>query len=229
MYLSGVSPFILSKCLHLKIAAMFKRTKGYVLLTLLVVTGLASGVSNPTLTGKERKFLVQQLKNSKEDLQESVKGLSTSQLEFKSAPDKWSIKQCVQHLALTEEGLWAWAEGTLKSPAAPEKRSEIKMSDEDLLKTMNNRSQKAQAVEQFQPDKAPWQTTNEALDAFKQKRKQIIKYVKTTTADVRSHVAQSSYFGAVDAYQQLLLIAAHTQRHIQQIEEIKSSPGFPKD
>jgi hypothetical protein len=35
-------------------------------------------------------------------------------------------------------------------------------------------------------------------------------------------------FGVADTYQALLLIPAHTERHLAQINEVKASAGFPK-
>lgn len=32
----------------------------------------------------------------------------------------------------------------------------------------------------------------------------------------------------VDAYQLILLISAHTNRHVQQINDVKADAGFPK-
>jgi hypothetical protein len=44
---------------------------------------------------------------------------------------------------------------------------------------------------------------------------------------LRNHVA-SSPIGTYDAYQLILLIGAHSNRHTQQIEEVKADPNFPK-
>ena len=44
---------------------MHKRTKGYTLLLLLVLTGLAGRQSTTTITSKERRFLIEELKESK--------------------------------------------------------------------------------------------------------------------------------------------------------------------
>ena len=105
---------------------MYKRTKGYTLLLLLVLTGLAGRISMTTVTSKERRLLIDNLKDSKAYLQKSVKGLSELQLNFKAAPNKWSIKECVQHIALAENNLWNMAETALKQPATPEKKSRNK-------------------------------------------------------------------------------------------------------
>ena len=206
---------------------MLKRTKGYILLTLIVVTGLASRVSTNTLTGKERNFGVNHLKNSKDALLKNVKNLSSAQLNFKANDSSWSIKECVQHITLAEVELWNWAESVLKQPANPEKRSEIKVSDENILKMVSDRSKKANAPESIVPAKATWKDMEETLDSFKDERNKLIKYLKTTTEDVRSHVTQAQ-LGHIDAYQIILLISAHTIRHTKQIEEVKAHPQFPK-
>jgi hypothetical protein len=157
----------------------------------------------------------------------SVKGLSEEQLNFKASAGKWSIKDCMQHITLAENSLWSLADATLKQAANAEKRAEIKISDEALAKMIMNREQKAQAPEFLKPEQANWKTANEILDAFKEKRGQLIKYAKTTTEDMRNHVAQMP-FGYIDAYQLIVFISAHTRRHIMQIEEVKANPAFPK-
>ncbi|MFN2437786.1 MAG: DinB family protein [Chitinophagaceae bacterium] len=206
---------------------MLKRTKGYILLILLVITGLANQLPSDTLTSKERKFLINDLKNTKESLAKSIKGLSEAQLKFKPAADKWSVQECVQHLAISDQNLWMWAEGTLKQPANPEERKEIKMSDQEMLNFIADRSKKVQTSEEFKPEQSKWKTTEEAMNAFKEDRNKLIKYVKTTTDDVRNHVTKAP-FGSIDVYQIMLMISSHTARHTKQIEEVKADPGFPK-
>lgn len=206
---------------------MFKRTKGYILLTLLVIIGLANQVPSDTLTSKERKFLISNLKDTKDNLSQSIKGLTETQLNFKASPNKWSVKECVQHLALTEKSLWEWAEATLKEPVNAESRKEIKMTDQEIINSSTDRSQKFKAQESAMPELSQWKTTEEAMNAFKEERMKLIKYVKTTTDDVRNHVTKS-LFGSIDAYQVMLVISSHTARHTKQIEEVKADPGFPK-
>lgn len=206
---------------------MLKRTNGIILLTLLVITGLAGRLFSDTISSKERRSLIDNLKESKSQLQKSIRGLSEEQLNFKPSPEKWSAKECVQHIALSEKALWGMVDGTLKQPANPEKRSEIKVTDEQLIAMVKDRSHKVQTSENLKPGQATWKTTEEALDAFKEKRADLIKYAKTTTDDMRNHVGQTP-IGYLDAYQMLLLIANHTVRHTLQIEEVKADPRFPK-
>lgn len=206
---------------------MLKRTKGRLLLTLLVITGLAGTLSNPALNKEERKFAQTHLKDTKAALTKAVKGLSEAQLNFKPAPDRWSIKECVYHIAMTEAALGKMFDATMQTQANPEKRADIKMTDEDIIKKFTDRTTKLSAPEILRPEKSDWKNTDEALAAFKEARQNKLKYVKATTEDLRNHVFQMP-FGAIDGYQVLLFMAAHSNRHTQQINEIKADPAFPK-
>jgi flagellar biosynthesis chaperone FliJ len=179
------------------------------------------------LSGKERKLLVNDLKETRKDLLESIKGLNDAQLNFKASPESWSVKECVYHIALSEGNLWQMAEKALKEPANPEKRSEIKWTDEQVITMIRDRSHKVKTVAPLEPVNAPYKNLDEALDDFKTKRASLIKFAKTSTDDLRNHVVQMP-FGYLDCYQLLLMISAHTNRHMQQIQEVMANANFPK-
>lgn len=206
---------------------MLKRTKGRLLLTLLVITGFAGTLSETALTKQERKFAVMQLKDTKANVVKSVKGLSEAQLNFKATPERWSITECVYHLTMAENALWGMFVGTMKSPATPEKRSELKLSDQEVISMIENRTKTLTAPEMLLPGKATWKTAEEALTSFKNDRGEHLKYVKTTTEDLRNHIFQLP-IGAIDGYQFLLFMAAHSDRHTQQINEVKTSANYPQ-
>lgn len=204
-----------------------KRKYGYILLASLIISGLAGTPTDNSLTKKERKFATEHLKATKTDVVKAVKGLSEAQLNYRSAPEKWTVRECVYHIAISEKNLWGMLESSLKSAANPEKRSEIKMTDEQLVKMMEDRSSKFKTAESFEPKNTPYKSLDEALSYFKDARTDHIKYLKSTTEDLRDHVVQMP-FGWLDSYQLTLMISAHSNRHTQQINEIKSDPGFPK-
>ena len=207
---------------------MLKRTKGRLLLTLLVVTGFAGTINDTSLSKQERKFAINQLKDTKIDLLKSIRGLSEEQLSFKQSPDQWSIKERFYHLVQAESGFWDMLEASMKKPATPEKRSELKISDNYLLKLTTDTPDQAGIRQLFPPARASWKSMGEAITAFKSARAQHLRYVKITTEDLRNHVAQMP-FGALDCYQICLMIAAHSNRHTQQLNEVKADPGFPKE
>jgi uncharacterized damage-inducible protein DinB len=206
---------------------MLKRTKIYLVLTLLVLTGFAGSLHTGSLSSRERKSLVNDLKDTKKAFLNSIEGLSDAQLNFKPSPGSWSVKECAYHIALAENNLWELADKTIKEGANPEKRSEIKMTDEQLLKKVEDRNFKVKTTEKLEPENAKYKSLDEALEDFKTKRAALLKFVKTSTDDMRNHVAQMP-FGSLDSYQVLLMIAAHTNRHTQQIEEVKANPNFLK-
>lgn len=204
-----------------------RKKYGYLLLLFLVFSGLAGTPTNNSLTKKERKFASDHMKETKTDLQHVIKGLNEEQLNYKASPESWSVKECLYHIAISEKNIWSMLESAMKAPANPEKRSEIKMSDEQLIKTMVDRSFKVKTAESFEPRNTPYKSLDEALNDFKTNRANHIKYIKGTSEDLRNHIAQTPA-GWIDCYQLSLFMSAHTNRHTQQINEVKANPGFPK-
>ena len=200
---------------------------GRSLLTLLVITGLAGTINDNSLSNTERKAAINLMKDTRADALKSIKGLSDAQLNFKSAPDKWSVKECIYHIAGAEKLLWTMYEGAMKAPANPEKRSEIKVTDEQLVQMIKDRSMKAQAPEPIQPKNTGYTSLEAAIEDFKTHRMDHIRHIKSSTEDMRNHVVQLP-FGWIDCYQLCLMIAAHSNRHTRQINEVKANPAFPK-
>lgn len=186
-------------------------------------------VTDDTISKKEKKFAAKFLKQSRESVFQAVKGLSEAQLKFKPADDSWSVEDCLKHIAITEQALWGMLDGNLKQPATPEKRSEIKITDDDLIKKVEDRSTKVKTYDPMKPENTPFKSAEEALASFRENREKLIDYAKSTTVDLRNHVVMGLPFGAIDGYQFILFIPAHTNRHLQQINEVKASPNFPKN
>lgn len=206
---------------------MLRRTKGRMLITLLVITGLAGTINDASLSKKERKSAITLMKDTRTDVIRSVKGLSDAQLNFRAAADRWSVKECVYHIAISEKNLWDMLETALKAPVNSEKRAEIKMTDDQLVKIIEDRSNKVKTAEPFEPKNTPYKSLDEALNDFKNRRTEHIKYMRTTTENLRNHVVQMP-FGWIDCYQLSLMMASHSDRHRQQIDEVKADPKFPK-
>ncbi len=207
---------------------MLNRTKGRLLLALLVVTGFAGTLNNTTLTKQERKFVVSRLKDTKTELLNNLRGLSEAQLNFKQLPNQWSIKECFYHLTQAETGLWDMLESTMKEPAKSVKGQDLKVSDEYLLKVITDRALKLNAPEPFQTGKTGWKSINEAISVFKVSRSHHLKYTKITTEDLRNHFIQLP-LGRVDCYQFIIFISGYSNRLSQQINDIIADPDFPRN
>jgi len=199
--------------------------KKLLLVPILAFIAFATGTGS--IEKKERKFAKDFLKETKSDLVKSVKGLSETQLKFKAAPERWSVEDCMKHIAAAEMGLRQFLDNNLKEPATPDKRAEVKVADEDLIKMIENRTMKAQAPKELRPENTPFKSADEALTSFKNNRDKLIEFVKNTKDDLRNHVFDLP-FGKIDGYQMVLFISAHSNRHTQQIKEVMNDPNFPK-
>lgn len=200
---------------------MLKRTTGRFLLTVLVITGLAGTLKNTSLSSQERKSLINDLKDTRGQVLNSDKDLSDAQLNFKPDAESWSIRECIYHIASTEKDLWLKLDAVMKEPSLPERRKEIKMADEDMSALVNA------FAEHQKPSATRWKSTTEAISAFKAARINHIKYAKSTTEDLHNHFVELPS-GWVDGYQFMLFMSAHSGHYIQQINQIKNHPGFPK-
>ena len=179
------------------------------------------------ISKKERKDALKLLKDTEQGVKDQVKGLTEAQLKFKPAPDRWSIEECVKHIAKSEEMLWQMMDSVLKGAATPDKRSEIKLTDEQVIQRIEDRSTKVKTMPPLEPENIAMKNTDEALESFKKDRDKLIEYVKSTDSDLRNHLVTFP-FGTIDTYQMVLFIAAHSNRHTQQIMEVKADPNYPK-
>jgi hypothetical protein len=204
-----------------------RKTYGYLMLMFLVLSGLAGTPFSDALSKKERKFAADHMKTTKSEVQAAVKGLTEAQLNFKAAADKWSVQDCLFHIAASEKNLWVMLEGALKGPATPEKKSEVKMTDEQVVKVISSRENKVKTFAPLEPLNTGYKTLDEAMNDFKTNRANHIKYIKATSEDLRNRFVQLP-FGTIDCYQFCLFISAHTNRHVQQMNEVKADAGFPK-
>ena len=195
------------------------------LIPLVLLTLFGFTVSDTTLTKADRKMAADEMMASKDRLFKAVKGLSEAQLNLKSSPESWSIAECVEHITLSEGLIFGMLEKALETPANAARRSEVKIPDNNLLSMIKDRSNKVQTREPFEPS-GKYGSYKATLKAFKTKRTANIKYVKKTKDDLRNHYRQLP-FGTIDGLQVLLFMSGHTDRHIAQIEEIKSHGNFP--
>lgn len=200
-----------------------------VLLSLAVVLFCSFTVMPLHLTkhDENKAQLINRLKDSKSDLLKAVAGLTDQQLEFKPAADRWSIIDCVEHLTSIEKAMIDAEKKLMAEAPNPEKKKAMKYTDEQLIAMVEDRSKK-QTSPPFGMPKHNYASPADAINAFVAQRDQLIDYVSNTKDMLRAHITNDPNLGMVDAYQLLLFNAAHTMRHIKQIDEVKADPGFPK-
>jgi uncharacterized damage-inducible protein DinB len=208
-----------------------KTAAALVLLVLVALTrvyGTAQTAAPATLSPEEREFALKNLQATHDKFLQSIAGLSEKQWTFKPGPDRWSVAEVAEHITVAESAILSLIQKqVMASPAAPEKREQVKGKDEIILQRMPDRSHKAQAPEFLRPT-GRWPTEADLTKAFEQSRKVTMDYVRTTNDDLRDHFFDHPVFGTMDGYQWLLLLSSHSERHTAQIEEVKADPNFPK-
>jgi len=196
------------------------------LLFLVVFAAMSFDLFSPGLSDSERKYASKLLQETKDDLLKKVKGLTPEQLNFKPDATSWSVAECVEHIAISENNIWGFAQMSLQQPADPSKRSEVKMTDDGIVTMITDRTNKVKTQEAFKPTNK-FGSFDATLNEFKMKRDEHIKYIGNTSEDLRNHYNDFP-FGKLDVYQTILFMAAHSRRHTVQIEEVIKNPGFPR-
>jgi hypothetical protein len=178
-----------------------------------------------TITKSERDRVMSDFHSSRKHLLDEVAGLSDAQWNFRPAPGKWTIAEIVEHLTLVEPGLFSMAVGAL-TKSVPDPGPDKRVKDDDFIARMKDRSNPAQAPEIFRPS-GKWASQEALVEEFKARRDRNIEWLWTTRDDLRGSFVKFGP-GTVDAYQVLLAVAAHTERHLAQAAEVKASPNYPK-
>lgn len=163
---------------------------------------------------------------------EVTDGLSEAQWKFKTAPDRWSVAEILEHMALAEERILGPIREQLAQAPPPEEGRDNHTIDAIVLERMPNRSPKAKAPAVIQPE-GGW-TRDAALTRVLRNYERLAGFV-TSNPELRDHVLPSAplkfltegEFQTMDGYQFALTAAAHDERHIHQIRDVKADGNYP--
>lgn len=178
------------------------------------------------MTAAERETILKELAESRERLLRTVQGLSREQLHYRPAPGRWTVAECVEHIATVEGRVLGLIQKTLSEGPAPSKRSAMEGKDSALVEDVAGRITRFQAPEFLAP-RGQW-PDEQLLKEFEAARQRTREFAGSTEADLRRHFYAHPVFGELDLYQWLLLLAAHCDRHRAQSEEVMASAGFPR-
>ena len=178
------------------------------------------------LTPAERTKAVKYLEKTRADVFAATKGLSKAQWNFKPATNRWSVAEVTEHIAAAEDFLMAMIHDKVMQAPARTEAADVQAIDDFVLKAIPDRTVKAQAPEPLQPNNR-FGSPKDSLKHFKASRAQTIKFLKESK-DLRQHALDSPLGKKLDGYEWVLFIAAHSERHTKQINEVKADANFPK-
>lgn len=191
-----------------------------VVLALCPILALAEDI-----TAAERQKLVSELDRTARRFLSSVEGLTPAQLNYRPAPDRWTIAECAEHIAASEKLIRDRVAQALKEPAPALVPAGAK-KDEMITLLITDRSKKFQAPEVLRPINR-YQSPAATLESFRKERAETVKLAREGVG-FRSAYAKHPAFGETDLYGWLLILSGHSERHTLQIEEVKADPDYPK-
>ena len=169
--------------------------------------------------------MLRYLTASREMLLQAVEGLSAEQRTYRPAEDRWSVVDCVEHITVVENNILKLIERDLQAPPPADKPSTEGM-DQAVLERVPGRQVRVKGPEPVMP-KGRWPDYDVLLGEFEAARGRSMRFAKVTQADLRAYAFPHPFLGPLDFYQWLLFLATHCERHVNQMEEVKSDPAFP--
>jgi hypothetical protein len=198
--------------------------QSFVLILMLVCTGAL--VNAQSLSQADRDKALSYLESTRQGVIDATKGLSPAQWNFKAGPDRWSVAQVTEHIAAAEDYLRGMVtEKVMSAPARPAGEDVVAI-DEMVMKMIPDRSTKRQAPEPLVPSNR-FGSPEGSLKHFLEARTTTEDFLKKTP-DLREHAVDSPLGKKLDAYEWILFVSAHSERHTRQILEVKADPNFPK-
>jgi hypothetical protein len=192
----------------------------------LVLAGAGVLAQAQSLSPADRDKALGYLERTRQGVIDATTGLSTAQWNFKPGPDRWSVAQVAEHIAAAEDYIRGMVTEKVMSAPARAAGEKVAAIDDMVVKMIPDRSTKRQAPEPLVPSNR-FGSPEGSLKHFLDARTTTEDFLKKTP-DLREHAVDSPMGKKLDAYEWILFIAAHSERHTKQILEVKADPNFPK-
>jgi len=198
--------------------------QSFALILVLVCAGALAHAQS--LSQADRDKPLSYLESTRQGVIDATKDLSPAQWNFKAGPDRWSVAQVTEHIAAAEDFIRGMVtEKVMSAPGRPA-GEDVAAIDEMVVKMIPDRSTKRQAPEPLVPSNR-FASPEGSLKHFLEARTTTEDFLKKTP-DLREHAVDSPLGKKLDAYEWILYIGAHSERHTKQILEVKADPNFPK-
>jgi len=175
------------------------------------------------VTVAEREHAERYLAATRDRLVESLKGLSDAQWNFKPSPDRWSIAENMEHIAIVEGRVQEIVGNMAQAPPDAADRG-VKQVDAFIHVVIPMRHPRFKAPERVSPLGS--RPGAQSLEDFLASRSRTAELL-VSSPHLRGRVLPHPIFGPWDGYQWILAAGSHCARHTDQILEVKEDPNFP--
>jgi len=167
---------------------------------------------------KERTEIIENLERSRQEFIATLAGLSESQAKARPDPERWSVLDCVEHVATVEERFQGWLNAAKKLDAPRIDKDK----EAGLLARVPDRSTRVKAPEAVVPA-GRFTTLEQALEQFNAGRTRSIQFAEDRCDDLYCLASEHPRFGPVNGVELLIIIAGHSRRHAEQIREARAA------
>jgi hypothetical protein len=197
-------------------------------IAMLAVLSLPLCAADAHITAEERTKVLNYLAESRKEFLAAIDGVTEDQWKWKPAPERWSVGETAEHIVLAEAALFGFVQKAISSPANPDWEEKTKGKTEFIERVMAPRLGKATAPEPIVPTGKLTQA--EVRERFEKQRVEIEKFAAESQLELKKFTAEHPFpvFNTLSAYQWLIYIPLHTERHDKQIAEVKATQGYPK-
>lgn len=179
----------------------------------------ANGMLTHHMVESDRQEILQELKRGSDALREALAGVDEDLAIWKPSPGRWSILECVEHLAVSEKFLMS----RLREARRSDHPHGSRLRETTILDRGADRTRPAESPEVGRPN-GRFQNLNQALSCFDLVRTETVCFVEDFRDDLRLWLTDHPLVsGPVNCYEMLLIIAVHPVRHAKQIAEIRTA------
>ena len=170
----------------------------------------------------DRASRITELQASRDAFRNAVSGLTDDQARFKTAPERWSIEEIVEHVAVSEHGMYTLITKLHEVSIDPHAAE----SAASLAGASDRKAMPRTAPERVHP-KGRFGGLAGALAKFIENRERTIEFIKNCQDDLHTRIIQHP-LGLMNGQDCLVVLTRHPVRHVEQINEIKAEPGYPR-
>ena len=181
--------------------------------SVFLVTTKAGGQSN-FISESEYTFLTNYLEITQDQIVQTLDTISDEVFLYEPMDGGWSIKECMEHVLLAEEGLFSEFQQVLQNDPSDQSTRHL---DAWLISKVSDRGTK---VVTPLPMIESERNRQAFIKGINESRSRILNFIASYEGiQFRNHFGRSPY-GPADAYQLLLVAAAHSMRHHHQMLEV---------
>jgi hypothetical protein len=170
------------------------------------------------LDEQDRKEILRMLAEGARDLRQAVDGVTDVEAAQRPVSGGWSVLDCLEHLAITEQELLRGAQ--IAVPAAERQYNPVR--EAKILDRALDRARVIAAPDIVIPA-GKFTSASEAFAAFERVRAETVRFVEEFEGDPRSWLTTHPLVrGPVNCYEMFLMIALHPKRHAQQVAQTRA-------